>query len=111
MPVSPAPDAAAPPGMCPGALIKGGGAGSGGGDGDGSGTGDGSGGNGNGNGDKTGRGCSGDRPAGYHGGDVHTDDTYRRIADQLETAEARGGRPAVRAQMRRIARRMEQGTW
>lgn len=56
MATSPAPDAAAPPGMCPGVAVLGGGGGSGGGSGDGSGDGDGSGGNGNGNGD----GASGD---------------------------------------------------
>lgn len=52
MPTSPAPDAAAPPGMCPGIVVLGGGGGSGGGDGDGAGgNGDGSGdGSGNGNG-------------------------------------------------------------
>jgi YD repeat-containing protein len=72
MATSPAPDAAAPPGMCPGIAVKGGGGGSGGGDGDGSGGKDGSGGNGNGdgqggNGDgKSAAGCGGG--AGADGG-------------------------------------------
>ncbi|MDC3956956.1 RHS repeat protein [Polyangium jinanense] len=56
MPTSPVPDAAAPPGMCPGVVVKGGGMGSGGGDGDGKGGGDGSRGNGQGEGE----GASGD---------------------------------------------------
>ncbi|WP_437972187.1 RHS repeat-associated core domain-containing protein [Sorangium sp. So ce260] len=50
MATSPAPDAAAPPGMCPGVAVLGGGGGSGDGDGDGSGGKDGNGGDGNGNG-------------------------------------------------------------
>ncbi len=50
MSVAPAPDAAAPPGMCPGIAVKGGGGSGGGGDGDGNGGKDGSGGDGNGNG-------------------------------------------------------------
>jgi RHS repeat-associated protein len=50
MPTSPAPDAAAPPGMCPGVVVKGGGSGSGGGDGGGSGGGSKNGGNGSGSG-------------------------------------------------------------
>lgn len=64
-----------------------------------------------------GRGCSGARPPGYHGGNVHTDETYKRVADQLESAKARGGRSKkkqakeVKSQLRRIARQMEQGTW
>ncbi|MDI3284250.1 RHS repeat-associated core domain-containing protein [Polyangium sp. 15x6] len=65
MPTSPVPDAAAPPGMCPGVVVKGGGMGSGGGDGDGSGGGSGNGGDGSGNGDgaggdgKSAAGCGG----------------------------------------------------
>ncbi|MDI3288314.1 RHS repeat-associated core domain-containing protein [Polyangium sp. 15x6] len=51
MPTSPAPDAAAPPGMCPGVVVLGGGGGAGGGDGDGSGGKDGSGGSGSGSGE------------------------------------------------------------
>lgn len=51
MATSPAPDAAAPPGMCPGIAVLGGGGGSGDGSGDGSGNGNGNGGNGNGNGE------------------------------------------------------------
>lgn len=54
MPTSPVPDAAAPPGMCPGVVVKGGGMGSGGGGGDGSGGGSGNGGGGSGSGDGTG---------------------------------------------------------
>jgi RHS repeat-associated protein len=50
MATSPAPDAAAPPGMCPGIAVLGGGGGSGDGDGDGSGGKDGSGGDGSGDG-------------------------------------------------------------
>src|SRR5690242_10343575 len=52
MATSPAPDAAAPPGMCPGIAVLGGGGAGGDGDGDGSGGKDGSGGNGNGNGEE-----------------------------------------------------------
>lgn len=51
MATSPAPDAAAPPGMCPGIAVLGGGGAGGDGSGDGSGGEDGSGGNGNGKGD------------------------------------------------------------
>jgi RHS repeat-associated protein len=51
MATSPAPDAAAPPGMCPGIAVLGGGGGGGDGDGSGSGGKDGSGGNGSGNGE------------------------------------------------------------
>lgn len=51
MATSPAPDAAAPPGMCPGIAVLGGGGGSGDGDGSGNGNGDGSGGDGSGNGE------------------------------------------------------------
>lgn len=54
MPTSPVPDAAAPPGMCPGAVIKGGGTGNGDGSGDGGGGGSGNGGDGRGNGSSTG---------------------------------------------------------
>lgn len=50
MATSPAPDAAAPPGMCPGIAVLGGGGGGGDGDGDGSGGKDGAGGDGNGDG-------------------------------------------------------------
>lgn len=50
MPTSPAPDAAAPPGMCPGVAVMGGGGGGGDGDGDGGGGKDGSGGGGKGDG-------------------------------------------------------------
>ncbi|MEZ4296113.1 MAG: RHS repeat-associated core domain-containing protein [Polyangiaceae bacterium] len=50
MATSPAPNAAAPPGMCPGVAVLGGGGGAGGGDGDGSGGGNGSGGDGSGDG-------------------------------------------------------------
>ncbi|WP_437663371.1 DUF6531 domain-containing protein [Sorangium sp. So ce1182] len=51
MATSPAPDAAAPPGMCPGIAVLGGGGGSGDGDGSGNGGDNGSGGTGNGNGE------------------------------------------------------------
>jgi YD repeat-containing protein len=51
MATSPAPDAAAPPGMCPGIAVLGGGGGDGDGDGDGSGGKDGSGGSGSGSGE------------------------------------------------------------
>ncbi len=54
MPTSPAPDAAAPPGMCPGIVVKGGGGGAGGGSGDGSGGAGGAGGDGSGDGEGTG---------------------------------------------------------
>src|SRR5689334_4788700 len=54
MATSPAPDAAAPPGMCPGIAVLGGGGAGGDGDGDGSGGKDGNGGDGNGKGDGTG---------------------------------------------------------
>jgi RHS repeat-associated protein len=54
MPTSPAPDAAAPPGMCPGIVVLGGGGGAGDGSGDGSGGGDNSGGSGGGAGDGAG---------------------------------------------------------
>ena len=60
MATSPAPDAAAPPGMCPGIAVLGGGGAGGDGDGDGSGGKDGGGGNGKGKGD----GASGDGKSG-----------------------------------------------
>lgn len=65
MATSPAPDAAAPPGMCPGIAVLGGGGGGGGGDGDGSGGKDGAGGNGDGkNGDGSGDGKNGGQGCG-----------------------------------------------
>lgn len=72
MATSPAPDAAAPPGMCPGIAVLGGGGAGGDGDGSGNGGKDGSGGDGSGNGDgaggdgKGGAGCGGG--AGADGG-------------------------------------------
>jgi RHS repeat-associated protein len=53
-----------------------------------------------------GRGC-----LGYHGGKVHSDSSYKRVADQLERAEKRGGADAVRAQLSKIGGRMERGKW
>jgi RHS repeat-associated protein len=49
--------------------------------------------------------------AGYHGGKVHSADSFKRVADQVDAAEARGGAPAVRSQLRRIGRKMEKDQW
>ncbi|WP_420829688.1 DUF6531 domain-containing protein [Polyangium aurulentum] len=70
MPTSPVPDAAAPPGMCPGVVVLGGGGDGGGGDGGGRGGKDGASGDGNGNGD----GANGDEKNGTAcGGGAGTD--------------------------------------
>ncbi|WP_438002325.1 DUF6531 domain-containing protein [Sorangium sp. So ce185] len=83
MATSPAPDAAAPPGMCPGIAVLGGGGGSGDGGGDGSGGQDGTNGNGNGNGGNG----SGDSKNGGEGcGDPICPITGRMFLDILDFA-------------------------
>ncbi|MEM6790272.1 MAG: RHS repeat-associated core domain-containing protein, partial [Myxococcota bacterium] len=49
--------------------------------------------------------------AAYHGGKVHSQAAYKKVLDELQRAEERGGASAVRRQLGNIRGRMRGGRW